>query len=161
MWRKASSEDAEGPIYMHNYTNKHEVSGALFWYSTVSDTYLINLKAVFAAQSWHSSITILEEEIHIPCTFRTAGSLNCVDRTGSRMISSHTTKVLLNSSLAGMCKERLFPCCWAVISLLRSANTDPLTSQAIEIPVALVLQLKVAVDPSVALTDVGMLIKPG
>ena len=44
-----------------------------------------------------------------------------------------------------------------VISVTFSfVNGDPLTIQAIEPP--LILQVKVAVDPSVALTDVGVLV---
>ena len=42
-----------------------------------------------------------------------------------------------------------------------SVSNNPLTSQTNVTLVALALQLKVAIDPSVALTDVGMLIKPG
>ena len=40
-----------------------------------------------------------------------------------------------------------------------SVNRDPLTSQSYVTLVALALQLKVALDPSVALTDVGVLVK--
>ena len=73
------------------------------------------------------------------------------------MVSSHTTDVLLYSSLAGMCRKLVLPSCWAVIPPARSVNSDPLTSQTNVPVVALLLQLKVAVDPSVALTDVGVL----
>jgi len=38
-----------------------------------------------------------------------------------------------------------------------SGNVEPLTTQ--NIPPVLTLQLKVAVDPNVALTDVGVLVK--
>ena len=70
--------------------------------------------------------------------------------------------MLLYSSLAGMCKKEFLLSCRAVISgVFRPVNNDPLTSQTNMATLELVLQLKVAVDPSVALTDVGMLIKPG
>jgi len=41
--------------------------------------------------------------------------------------------------------------------MCRSGNVESLTTQ--NIPPVLTLQLKVAVDPNVALTDVGMLVK--
>ena len=72
------------------------------------------------------------------------------------MISLHTTNVLSYSSIAGMCNKEVLPTSWAVIPPFRSIDADPLTSQANVTPLALVLQLKVAVDPRVALTDVGM-----
>ena len=119
---------------------------------------IINSKAVFMAQSSYSSKNNFEEEIWIPWTLRNAGSLNSVDRTGSRTVSSHTTDELSYSSLAGTCKKEVLPTLWAVISGVFSCpNSDPLTSHA-NVPVgALVLQLKVAVEFSVALTDVGVL----
>ena len=68
--------------------------------------------------------------------------------------------VLLYSSVAGTCKENVCPILLIVISGLFSCSSgDPLTSQLSE--PAVVLQLKVAVDPSVAFTDVGMLMKAG
>ena len=73
------------------------------------------------------------------------------------MVSSHTTDVLLYSSLAGMCRKVVLSTCWAVIPPFRAVNTDPLTNQKYVTLVALLLQLKVAVDPTVALTDVGVL----
>ena len=58
-----------------------------------------------------------------------------------------------------MCKNLVFPPWFVVIfGALTSDNTDPLTCQPI-IPVV-ALQLKVAVDLSVALIDVGVLTKP-
>ena len=77
------------------------------------------------------------------------------------MTTSHTTTVLLYSSVAGKCIERVLPSMVVdVISdCFSSVNGDPLTSQKAVPPVALLLQLKVAVDPSVALTDVGVLRK--
>ena len=66
--------------------------------------------------------------------------------------------MLLYPSLAGMCRKVVLPSCRLVIPLFRAVNTDPLTSQTTETLVALLLQLKVAVDPTVALTDVGVLI---
>ena len=77
------------------------------------------------------------------------------------MVSSHTTDVLLYSSLAGMCRKLVLLLCRAVIPLFSADNSDPLTSQTTVALVALLLQLKVAVDPSVALTDVGVLTKTG
>jgi len=68
--------------------------------------------------------------------------------------------VLLYSSVAETCKEIVLP-----LPLVdrnwesSSVNVDPLTSQPTRPPVA--LQLKVAVDPSVALTDVRVLTKAG
>ena len=60
--------------------------------------------------------------------------------------------MLLYSSVAGIDKK--IPVGLALISTLSSSNNvDPLTIQLIE-PL-LALQEKVAVDPSVALTDVG------
>ena len=94
---------------------------------------------------------------NIPCTFRKAGSLDSIER-GFRVISSHTTTVLLYSSVAGTCKENVFPLLVALISVrFSSVNSDPLSLQSI-VPVV-ALQVKVAVDPSVALTDVGVLTK--
>ena len=78
------------------------------------------------------------------------------------MISSHTTDVLLYSSLAGMCRKLILLPCWAVIpGVFSSDNSDPLTSQTTVALVALLLQSKIAADPSVALTDVGVLTKAG
>ena len=76
------------------------------------------------------------------------------------MNTTHVMLVLLYSSVAGTCKENIFPTLLIVISDLSSCSSvDPLTSQLIEPEV--VLQLKVAVDPRVALTDVGVLVKAG
>ena len=77
------------------------------------------------------------------------------------MGSTHVTFVLLCSAVAGMCKEYVFS---ALLDLVISGefscdNCDPLTSQPGWL--VLTLQLKVAVDPSVALTDVGVVTKPG
>ena len=91
----------------------------------------------------------------IPCTFRTTGSLYRSSPT--RTARAHVTFVLLYSSLAGMYKTNLFSTCLAVISgAFSSDKSDPLSIQATAPPVA--LQLKVAVDPSVALTDSVVLI---
>ena len=68
--------------------------------------------------------------------------------------------MLLWSSVAGACKADDWPTPAVLISVLFSSdNGTPLTSQEIRPVVA--LQLKVAVDPKVALTDVGVLIKSG
>ena len=76
------------------------------------------------------------------------------------MTTLHTTTVLLYSSVAGICKVKARPILVALISsAFSSVNSDPLTSQKI-VPVV-ALQLKVAVDPSVALTDVRVLMKAG
>lgn len=76
------------------------------------------------------------------------------------MNTTHVMLVLLYSSVAGTCKENSFPILLIVISGLSSCSSvDPLTSQLIE--PAVVLQLKVAVDPRVAFTDVGVLVKAG
>ena len=74
------------------------------------------------------------------------------------MITLHTTTVLLYSSVAGKCKC-VVPLIVVVSDWLSSVNSDPLTSQTNETLVALVLQLKLAVDSRVALTDVGILTK--
>ena len=70
------------------------------------------------------------------------------------MITLHTTTVLLYSSVAGKRK-----CVVELIVVVSdcSVNCDPLTSQTNETLVALVLQLKLAVDSRVAFTDVGVL----
>ena len=76
------------------------------------------------------------------------------------MKTSHTTSVLLYSSVARTCKENVLPTLLIVIScVFSSVNSEPLTIQEI-VPVV-ALQLKVAVDPSVVLTDVGVLMKAG
>ena len=66
--------------------------------------------------------------------------------------------VVLYSAVAGRCKENIPPPLLIVISGLFSID-NPLTIQ-VRWP-AVALQLKVAVDPSVALTDVGLLINSG
>ena len=72
------------------------------------------------------------------------------------MVTPHTTTVLLYSTVAGTFKNDVLSLeLTFMYGVLRSDNGDPLTSQSI-VPVV-TLQLKVAVDPSVALTDVGML----
>lgn len=72
------------------------------------------------------------------------------------MVTSHTTIVPLYSNEAGTFKKDVLPLELTVMyGVLSSVNGDPLTSQSIT-PVV-TLQLKVAIDPSVALTDVGML----
>ena len=75
-------------------------------------------------------------------------------------MTSHTTTELLYFSVAGTCRENVLPTLVAVISgVFNSVNSDPLTVQSIA-PVS-ALQLKVAVDSSVALTDVGVVAKSG
>ena len=70
------------------------------------------------------------------------------------MATEQSTFVLLYSSVAAIYKEVIVGL--TVISVLFSSNNvDPLTIQLIE-PL-LALQVKVAVDPSVALTDVGVM----
>jgi len=70
------------------------------------------------------------------------------------MATEQSTFVLLYSSVAAIYKEVTVGL--TVISVLFSSNNvDPLTIQLIE-PL-LALQVKVAVDPSVALTDVGVM----
>ena len=72
------------------------------------------------------------------------------------MATTQVTTVLLYFSVAGTCSVRsiLLVVMSAVFS---SDNSDPLTIQPMIPLVALVLQLKVAVDPSEALTDLGVL----
>ena len=71
------------------------------------------------------------------------------------MAAIHTTLMLLYSSVAGMCRKDVLPTWLAVIfGAFSSDNKDPLTFQATA-PVV-TLQRRVAVDPSVALTDVGV-----
>ena len=71
------------------------------------------------------------------------------------MATAHVTLVLLYPSVAGMCRKDVLPTWLAVIfGAFRSDNKDPLTIQPIT-PVV-TLQMRVAVDPSVALTDVGV-----
>ena len=77
---------------------------------------------------------------------------------GTRITSSHTTTVLLYSSVAGTCKENVLPLLVALISgVTNSVNSDPLSLQTITPVVA--LQLNVAVDPRVALIDEGVVTK--
>ena len=91
---------------------------------------------------------------HIPCTFRTTGSL--YRSSPPRMARAHCTTVLLYSSVAGTCKKNVRPTWLAVISGLDiSDNSEPFIFQATTPVVE--LQLKVAVHPIVALTDVGVL----
>ena len=96
--------------------------------------------------------------IFIPCTLRTAGSLNrSSDSLRSRVRTAHVMFVLLYSSLArthNVLPLLLVP----IFDVLSCVSGVPLTIQTI-MPVVS-LQWKVAVDPSVALTDVGMLTKP-
>ena len=73
------------------------------------------------------------------------------------MISAHVTFVLLCSSVAGTCKKNFCPTWLALIDVFSSDSIDPFTIQATAPVVA--LQLKVTLDPSVALTDVGVLMK--
>ena len=76
------------------------------------------------------------------------------------MTSLHVTLVMLYFSVAGTCKENIVPKLVVVRSCESSSvNSDLLTIQSTMPVVA--LQLKVAVDPRVALTDVGVLVKPG
>ena len=76
------------------------------------------------------------------------------------MTTTHLTNVLLYSSIAGTCKKKILPILLIVISgVFSSVSNEPLTSQPTAPVVA--LQLKVAVDPSVALIDVGVVIKAG
>jgi len=70
-----------------------------------------------------------------------------------RMATEQTTSVLLYSSMAGIYKEVLVGL-FVMSFLFSSCNVDPLTIQPMKPLVE--LQLKVAVDPSVALTDVGV-----
>ena len=72
------------------------------------------------------------------------------------MATAHTTTVVLYSFVAGICMDSVFPIPVVLISGVFS-SVDPLTIQTIT--PALALQLKVAVDPSVTLTDVGVLTK--
>ena len=68
--------------------------------------------------------------------------------------------MLLYSSLARTCKKEVLPTCRAVISAVFSCPNNVLLTNHANVPVgALALQLKVAVDPRVALTDMGVLTK--
>ena len=76
------------------------------------------------------------------------------------MEAEHTTTVLLYSSIAGTYKRNVFRARLSDISCAFSSdNCDPLTCQ-VTMPV-LTLQLKVAIDPRVTLTDVGVLTNSG
>ena len=68
--------------------------------------------------------------------------------------------MLLYFSVAGICKQNVGPTLlvlMSVLSVFSCVNSDPLTIQTTAPAVA--LQLKVAVDPSMALTDVGVVTK--
>ena len=73
------------------------------------------------------------------------------------MATTQAKTVLLYSTVAGTCNVNVV---WSwvfdISGSSRSDNSDPLTLQ-LTTPV-LTVQMKVAVDPSVALTDVGMLV---
>ena len=104
----------------------------------------------------------IRTSFHTPCTLRTAGSLyrSSNDCSWLRVKAAHMMSMLLYSSVAGTCKENIPLTVLDIISGLFSCdNCDPFTIQPITPVVA--LQLKVAVDPNVALTDVGVLIKTG
>ena len=74
------------------------------------------------------------------------------------MATKQSTFVLLYSSVAGICKANVLPSLLVIISLVfSSGNVVPLTIQIV--PPLITLQLKVAIDPSVALTDVGVMMK--
>ena len=74
------------------------------------------------------------------------------------MLMEQVTFVLLYFALAGIIRVDMIPAFILFISgVLSSGNVDPLTNQVIE-PL-LALQVKVAVDPSVVLTDLGVLMK--
>ena len=71
------------------------------------------------------------------------------------MARPHLKTVLLFCSVTEMCRKNFCPTWLAVISeVFSSDKKDPLTIQATAPVVA--LQLKVTVDPSVALTDEGV-----
>ena len=75
------------------------------------------------------------------------------------MATEHTTIVLLHSSVAGICKKNVFRAKVSDISgAFSSDNCDPLTCQVTK---PILLQLKVAIDPRVTLTDVGVLTNSG
>ena len=91
---------------------------------------------------------------NIPCTLRMTGSLYRL--SPPRIATAHITFVLLYSSVAGICKKNIRPTCSALISGLGASDkSEPFIFQATT-PVV-TLQWKVAVDPSVALIDVGVL----
>ena len=72
------------------------------------------------------------------------------------MATTHSKFVLLYSSVAGIFKEVVVGLIVISEVLFSSSNVDPLIIQPMK-PL-LALQVKVAVDPSVALTDVrGMM----
>ena len=99
---------------------------------------------------------------NVPWTLRTAGSVVSIEELEtleeSRMITWHTTTVLLYSSVAGKYKC-VVPLVVVVSNWFSSLNSNPLTSQTIVTLVALILQLKLTIDSRVALTDVGVLTK--
>ena len=67
--------------------------------------------------------------------------------------------MLLCSSVAGICKKNVCPTWLAVtFGVFSRDNNDPLTIQPMNPVVE--LQWKVAVEPKIALTDVGLVIKP-
>jgi len=74
------------------------------------------------------------------------------------MATEQITIVLLYFSVAGICKVDVLPVVLAVIFVDSSSNNvNPTTVQTGCPPP--VPQLKVAADPSVALTDVGVMMK--
>ena len=98
----------------------------------------------------------------IPCTLRTAGSLYFQSVPG--ITSTHLTTVLLYFSLAGTCKENTLPILIVVISVALMCANSSITSESLTVqPIVpkVALQLNVAIDPCVTLTDVGVLRKAG
>ena len=96
---------------------------------------------------------------NIPCTLRTAGSLiRCSDSIPTKKKTTHVMLVLLYSSVARTCKEVMLPTP-LVVTFGLFTEDEPLTSQE-KWPIV-ALQLKVAVVPRVALTDVGVPTSPG
>ena len=95
-----------------------------------------------------------------PCTLRTAGSLYF--QSVPEITSTHLTTVLLYFSLAGTWKENTLPILLVVISVAFMCANSSVTSESLTVqPIVpeVALQLNVAVDPRVALTDVGVLTK--
>ena len=77
------------------------------------------------------------------------------------MVAEHTTTVLLYLTTAGTVKQNVVRTWEAIISgRFSSDNCVPLTLQ-LTTPDILTLQLKVALHPSVALTDLGVLVNTG
>ena len=125
------------------------------WVLCTNGLWNILLKFVLIMTTWNTC------SLCIPCILKTTGPLSKPFGSSWWMVKTiHVTVMLLYFSIAGTCKEEVVPAPLSLISgVIWCDRSDPLTIQPTNPVVA--LQLKVAVDPSVALTDVGVVTNSG